>query len=339
MLVAAFLFGPMSPFIFIILLIAIIRVLKRGILCGPIPVIGVIVLTIYIAAKTAAGDFRNPWVPWSTWSFAQIQGSGIAATRVEKLGNFSDVDVTGPILVEVVIGPSSMVQVDGDSNIVGLVRTVSRDGALRVYLDTDRSISQKIPINIRVTCPAIAEARAARAAQISIAQADAQPLRLHAQTGANIESSGNLTNLEVSAESSSQIHCNGSAQTVTASASSGATLDLEHLDAQQVRVSVASASHANLAALDTLDVNAREGSSVRGEGHVKTLKVAASTGSSVRLDQLAATDADVEVTTGSSVEVNVTDSITGSADTGSSIVMRGNPRSNQFSKDMSSSIR
>jgi hypothetical protein len=329
----------MSFLLFFILLIAIIRVLKRGILCGPIPVIGVIVLTTYIAAKTAAGDFHNPWTPWSTWSFAQIQGSGIAATRVEKLGNFSDVDVTGPISVRVAIGPSSMVQVDGDSNIVGLVRTVLRDGALRVYLDTDRSISQKIPIDVQVTCPAIAEARAARAAQIYIAQADAQPLRLRAQTGANIQSTGNLTDLNVSAENGSQIHCSGSAQTVTASASSGSNLNLEHLEAQQVQLTVASAAQAYLTALDTLDVTASEVSSVRADGHVKTLKVAANTGSSVRLDQLVAADADVQATTASLVEVNATDSITGSAEMGSTIALRGNPRSNQLSKDMSSSIR
>jgi hypothetical protein len=249
------------------------------------------------------------------------------------------VDVSGPISVDIAVGPIPAVQVEADSNIINFVRTVAMGHELHVYMDSGRSYSFKVPVHVKITSPQIAEVRSDSAAQVRIAQADGQQLKLRARSGSDIQATGKFTDLQASTESGSEIHASGSAQSLGASASGGSTLDLGNLSAGQAQLTVSSGSDANVTALDSLDIAAREAANVQASGHVQTLKVVASSSSVVKLDQLVAAAAEVEASMASNVRLDVTNSVTGSATGASNITLRGNPLSNQLTKDMTSSIR
>jgi hypothetical protein len=329
----------MSGLITFLLLLGLVRALVSG--RGSCFLVTLaIVATTYLAARTAAGDLRDPWFvfSWSPWQLERIEGSGIAATGDRTVGNFSAVDVSGPISADIAVGLIPGVHVVADSNIIGLVRTVVMGHELHVYMDSGRSYSYKVPVHVKITSPQIAEVRSNSAAQVRIAQADGQPLKLRARSGSDIQATGKFTDLQTSAESGSNIHASGSAQSLSASASEGSALDLEDLSAEQAQLSVSSGANAKVIALNSLDIAAREGANVQASGHVQTLKVVASSSSVVKLDQLVAAAAQVDASQASNVQLDVTNSVTGSATAASNITLRGNPRSSQLTKDISSSI-
>lgn len=105
------------------------------------------------------------------------------------------------------------------------------------------------------------------------------------------------------------------------SASTGATIDTEDLDA------------------DTLRVVASTGASLRAGGRAGSLDLAADTGATADLRNLTATTATVEVTTGSTAHVSVSDRVSGACTGGSTLHVHGTPASVDVTTDAASSVQ
>lgn len=84
---------------------------------------------------------------------SQIVGSGVARQETRRVGAFSAISHAGVGDVRVVVGPALKVTVKADSNLLSHIRTVSKDGTLRI--ETDDNLRSKSGITILVSVPSL----------------------------------------------------------------------------------------------------------------------------------------------------------------------------------------
>jgi hypothetical protein len=104
-------------------------------------------------------------------------------------------------------------------------------------------------------------------------------------------------------------------------ADAGSTLDAEDLE------------------VDSLEVRATSGSTVRGGGRTEALSVAATTGSTIDLRNVEATQAQVEVSVGSTAHVRATGAVSGSCTMGSTLQLYGPPATTDVASDAGSTVK
>lgn len=78
-------------------------------------------------------------------------GNGIELAERRELGQFSAVQSSGSIDVDVAVGSPPSAAVRGDENIVPLVRTRVKNGTL--VIDTERGYSTRLGLTVKVTAP------------------------------------------------------------------------------------------------------------------------------------------------------------------------------------------
>ena len=71
----------------------------------------------------------------SAWgSNPLVQGNGQSIVEQRTVGSYSALDINGPVQVEVRVGSAPSLQVEGESNLLPLVRTEGSGSTLRVWV-------------------------------------------------------------------------------------------------------------------------------------------------------------------------------------------------------------
>jgi len=89
----------------------------------------------------------------------------------------------------------------------------------------------------------------------------------------------------------------------------------------------------------SLEVRATSGSTVRGGGQTGSLVLTANSGSTVDLRNVEATEAQVDVSVGSTAHVNATEAVTGSCTTGSTLELHARPATVDVTSDAGSTVK
>lgn len=90
----------------------------------------------------------------STTASAGIRGSGIKFTETRKIADFSEIEVSDGVNLEVKQGPTSLT-IEGDDNIVPLYSTEVVGGLLRIHRKTKERVSTDRELVVRVTTPSL----------------------------------------------------------------------------------------------------------------------------------------------------------------------------------------
>ncbi|MDP1821864.1 MAG: head GIN domain-containing protein [Archangium sp.] len=90
----------------------------------------------------------------STTAVAGVRGSGIKFTETRKIADFSEIEVSDGVNLEVKAGPTSLT-IEGDDNIVPLYGTEVVGGTLRVHRKTKERVSTDRELIVRVTTPSL----------------------------------------------------------------------------------------------------------------------------------------------------------------------------------------
>lgn len=189
-----------------------------------------------------------------------VQGSGTSKTEIRNETDFTKIDASGAVNVEVTVGNAFRVEVQADDNLLANIKTETSGDTLKIYSE-DR-ISPKTQVLIRVSMPEIENFEVSGA------------------------SSGNLTNvrandLELKASGASTIKINGTANDLNADASGASTIDAEGLRTENAKVEASGASKAFVTATDDLNIDASGASKITYIGEPKNLKQNSSGASSI----------------------------------------------------------
>lgn len=187
-------------------------------------------------------------------------GSGNVKTEKREIGAFSAVDVSGAYEVEIVCQKQPGIEVEGDDNILPLVKTYVKDKTL--YITSEHSYSVKKSIKVRVTTGDLYAVSASGASTITLDGVKNEQLAIETSGASNIDAAGETKSLEIESSGASKV-------------------DVRDLRAVRVKVSLSGAGHANVYASEEVNADVSGASSVTYYGEPKVVNKSVSGGGSI----------------------------------------------------------
>lgn len=229
---------------------------KIGIIIFVIAVIvGVTFGNLFSWGKTSAKLFNF------SINFGGVRGSGNVQTEKRNLRDFKSIDAGGMFEIEVVAQKDFSVEVDADDNLLPLIKTEVNGDTLEIT--TEKRISPKNTIRIRIAAPDIDKLEISGASKVSLANVKNDALKIEASGASKIKVDGETRNLDVELSGASR-------------------LDAEGLKAENVSVDGSGASSANVFVTGDLKVDLSGASKVNYTGTPKNLEKSTSGASSVK---------------------------------------------------------
>ena len=162
-----------------------------------------------------------------------VHGSGNRKTEKRDLASFKSVDAAGAFEVNIVCQQPQSFEIEGDDNILPIIKTEVTGGVLRIH--SEESYNPSKPITIRISVPDLEKFSSEGAGDIHVSSVKNDQLVLSNTGAANIAASGQTKFVDIK--------------------SSGAgNIETSDLHAERARVSVAGAANVDVYASQQLDV-------------------------------------------------------------------------------------
>lgn len=133
------------------------------------------------------------------------RGSGVAASDERVVDDFDSIEVSGSVEVQVAVGPAAAVVVEGDDNIVEIIRTRVRDRRLVIDTEPGRSYRTSEPLIVRATTPSLVGIEVSGSADVMAAGVEASTLTLEVSGSGSIRPVGTAADLEVDVSGSGAV--------------------------------------------------------------------------------------------------------------------------------------
>lgn len=161
-----------------------------------------------------------------------VEGSGRQKSVQREVENFTAVDVSGACDVEIVCQKSLSVEVQGDDNLVQLVKTEVRNGTL--YISHEKSFSPKQALRVLIAVPTVESVELSGAGSVRVL---------------------NLRNKEFSIDVSgaASVYASGTTEILNIDVSGATDVETKDLHAEIVRIDVSGASNAEVFASKELE--------------------------------------------------------------------------------------
>jgi hypothetical protein len=196
------------------------------------------------------------------WGGFREGTSGSGKTKVEKrsLSGFTAVHISGAYEVEIVAQKEAGVEVEGDDNLLPLVRTEINDGVLDI--SNEKPYSSRDAIRLRISAPQLDAVSTSGASDITVSNVKSDDF--------NVSSSG-ASNLKIS----------GEAKAFDLEMSGAGEVDAKDLRSEKVSVHSSGAAEATVYATEDLSISASGAGTVNYYGDPKNVSQNVSGGASI----------------------------------------------------------
>lgn len=218
-------------------------------------IIGVTFANFFSWGKTSARIFNF------SLNFGGIKGSGNVQNEKRNVANFNALEVGGIFEVEVVAQKDFSVEVEADDNLLQYIKTEVNGDTLEIR--TEKSISPKNTIRVRISAPNIENLQVSGASKLSLANLKNDTLKVDASGASKINIGGETRNLEVELSGASK-------------------LDAENLKSENARIDGSGASNAAVNVSGDLRADLSGASKVTYTGNPRNLEKSTSGASCVR---------------------------------------------------------
>lgn len=222
---------------------------------GLIFFIGALIVGFVFARSTSFGTFRVSNV------FGGVSGSGVMKNEKRDVANFTKIDGSGALNIEVVIQKEFSVEVEADDNLLQNIKTEVRGNTLKIY--SEGRISRSNPVNVRIGMPVVEGAEISGASKASLSDVSGDNVVLEVSGASKIVVNGEVKNLKVQSNGASSI-------------------DAENLKAENADVDVNGASKAIIFATNELKADANGASRITYVGDPVNLVKSSNGGSSIK---------------------------------------------------------
>lgn len=103
-----------------------------------------------------------------------VDGDGVPTRDTRQVGALTGLDVGGAMIVEVRVGGAPSLVVEGDSNLVHLVRTDTRGSTL--HIGTEGRLRSTTPLKVTYTVPRLTELNAGGSGHVTVRDLKGEPL-------------------------------------------------------------------------------------------------------------------------------------------------------------------
>ncbi len=213
-----------------------------------------------------------------------VKGSGNVTTVNRPVsGEFTNIEVSQGIDVQVTQSDAVSIEVKADDNIVDLITTDITDGTLKIALE--KSVKNTKSKQVFVSLPQIESLRTSSGASIKSKNTLlVKDLETKASSGSEIKINVEAERITCNSSSGSEIEVKGKALKLEAESSSGSDIEADELLTNDVTAKSSSGSSIDVYPILNLDAKASSGSNIKYHNTPKTLSKATSSGGSVRAD-------------------------------------------------------
>ncbi|MDQ3817114.1 MAG: DUF2807 domain-containing protein, partial [Acidobacteriota bacterium] len=164
-------------------------------------------------------------------SFSTKTGSGNMKVEKRTVPAFTSVNVSGAFDVEIVVRDEQSLEIEGDDNLLPLIKTEVKNGVLEI--GNTQSINTKRNLRVRVSVQKLDGVSTSGASDIVVTGVKSDQF--------DIESSG-----------ASHLKVTGEAKAVTVDTSGAGEIDAKDLHAEKVNITSTGAAHADVYASEEL---------------------------------------------------------------------------------------
>ncbi len=189
--------------------------------------IGIIVFIFALAVGIiVSGVFSFGNYSFKMFSFSRgLKGSGDLKTEKRDLSDFTGVKVSGVFQVEITVQDNFEVQIQADDNLLEYIETEVDGDTLEI--STNKRISSKNPLIVKIGAPNIDDIDASGAAKISISNVSNDKLKIDLSGATTVTAAGMTKNLELDLSGASNVEAgNLKAENVSVEASGASSADV-----------------------------------------------------------------------------------------------------------------
>lgn len=180
----------------------------------------------------------------------QVVGSGVSKTEKREVSSFDSIEASGALDVEIVCQKEPSLELEGDDNLLPLLKTEVRGGTL--YIEPQKNFSVRKAIRVRITAPNIQKISSSGASSFDVSNIKNEKLRIQNSGASNVNLSGQTVALELELSGASKA-------------------DTEKLTAERVTINLSGAGKANVYASQELNADVSGAGSVTYMGDPKTV--------------------------------------------------------------------
>lgn len=182
--------------------------------------------------------------------FGQVTGSGTMRLEKRDVSTFTAVDISGAYDVEIVAQKDQSLEIEGDDNLLPLIKTEVKNGVLNIY--NEKSFNTKHKLRVRIAVQSLDGLNTSGASDFTITNVKTDEFNVDASGASNIQIAGETKNLEVEMSGAGE-------------------LDAKDLHAQGVKITLSGAAHADVYATETLRASVSGAGNVNYYGDPKTV--------------------------------------------------------------------
>jgi len=242
----------------------------------------------------------------SGYSSKAVEGDGNNVVETRQVATLDGLDVNGPMQVEVQVGQQTALKLEGDANILPLVRTDASGGSLRIWIEG--SIRSNSPIRVTYSTPALRHLSANGSGSMSVTGLNGAPLEMSLNGSRSVRLSGNVTQLDARLNGSGGLNASGlESGSTTARLNGSGRLDLGRING------------------DTLNLDLRGSGGANASGNVRNMTVRLNGSGSADLTGVTSQSADLSSNGSGGISATVTQSIVAYANGSGGVTVYGNP--------------
>lgn len=210
-----------------------------------------------------------------------IKGSGNITTKTRGANqDFKRIEVSNGIKVIVTQADNKSISVETDDNLQQHIITKIENGVLKIEADESYNATETPVVNVKL--PVINGLKTDSGSEItSTGVLISENLDVKAESGSEINIEVEADAIKLETESGSSIEASGKALKLETSSSSGSTIDAKNLMTNEINANSESGSNTSVYPIVRLDAKASSGSSITYHKNPKTLSKKESSGGSV----------------------------------------------------------
>jgi hypothetical protein len=245
----------------------------------------------------------------SVFSANAVAGDGRLARDVRDvraIGNASAIDVSGPLEVNVRVGPAASLEVEADSNLLPMIRTEVVNGVLRMWIEG--SVRSANSLRITCTLASLTAASASGSGRLTISELNGGPLNFSKSGSGAANLSGRVSRLDVRHSGSGAINAGA-------------------LRTHEANLALSGSGRMSLGPVQgsALTVNLHGSGSLQASGTVASLNARVQGSGGADLTALASEQADLAIDGSGDIAAHVTRALVAQSTGSGRITVYGNP--------------
>jgi hypothetical protein len=236
-----------------------------------------VLLPVVIAAPAALGCGISV-----DWDGPAVAGSGVRTSVTRTVAVFDRVDVGGEYDVVIRVGAAPSVVLEGDDNLLPLIRTEVRGGTL--HIDSEDDLRSRDPIRITIGVSALNGVHSGGSSDVAVRDVRSEAFDASVAGSSELTANGEFGDLSASISGSGEIHMNGTADAIDGDVSGSGELDLLQVrGARSARIDVSGSGDASLQVSERLDASVSGSGDVRYRGQPRVAADVSGSGSVERI--------------------------------------------------------